>query len=175
MKSFNFIELLDIIENTVSPQSTLDRSHVASGDENKQTPDELSELFNSLQDITKIPAPELLLDFGNYLFGRLVEAYPAFIIGASSSFEFLTQVEDRVFSEVKQRFPVAQLPHLSYAQPRPDQLQIRYQSLHPYPDLVQGLIGGCAAHFQENLDIQISVEDLGQAGKRVEFNLTKTS
>jgi hypothetical protein len=107
------------------------------------------------------------------LFTRLIETYPSFIKGAENTFQFLTQVDERVFCEVKKRYPIIKLPDLSYVQPQPNRLQMTYQSPHPTADLVEGLIAGCAGYFHESIDIQKNINDLGARGTQVQFDLNK--
>ena len=133
---------------------------------------EIVMLVKALSEKTDIPVPDLIRTFGQHLFGVLIGAYPHFLEGVGSSFDFLAGIEDYIHPEVRKLYPDAELPSFSYNAPSENVLQMTYHSTRPFGDLAHGLIEGCATHFGETLVIE--KESLSKDGDHsVRFTLTR--
>ncbi len=111
-------------------------------------------LVTALSEKVGTPVPVLVRTFGQHLFGQFVKNYPAFFVDVDSSMMFLTQIEDHIHVEVKKLYPDANLPTFEHEENEAGQLRLVYSSERPFADLAEGLIHGCASHFNESLDIQ---------------------
>jgi hypothetical protein len=123
---------------------------------------EMMALVGGLSELTGVPVPELLREFGGHLFGRFVIAFPEFFAGIDSTLEFLPRVEDYVHLEVRKLYPDAELPTFTCERPEAGVLVMTYRSHTDVPDLAEGLIHACIAHFDDDLDV--SREELTDGG-----------
>ena len=94
---------------------------------------------------------ELLRRFGQYLFGRLVALFPVFFEGVGSVLDLLGDFERLVHDEVRRADERLDPPRLECLRPTPDRVEIVYRSRRDLADLAEGLILGCAAHFEEGV------------------------
>lgn len=135
---------------------------------------EMLQLVIALSKLSDIPVPELVRDFGKHLFGSLSAAYPQFLEGADSPFQFLQSIEDHIHVEVRKLYPDAELPRFECEFPKPEQMAMTYHSTRPFADLAQGLIEGCFAYFGE--EIALEREELSpESGYATRFLLTRQS
>lgn len=114
---------------------------------------EMVSLVTNLSKITAIPVPELLREFGRYMFGGFVKHFPAFFEGVNSTFEFLPRVDSYVHLEVRKLYSDAELPEFTCDFPDPDTFHMTYRSSRHLQDLAEGLILGCIEHFGEHLAV----------------------
>ena len=133
---------------------------------------EMLKLVTALSEMSDIPVPELVRNFGKHLFGCLSAAYPQFLDGVDSPFQFLQTIEDHIHVEVRKLYPDAELPRFECEFPKPEQMAMIYHSKRPFADLAQGLIEGCFAHFGE--EIALEREDFSpKSGYTTRFLLTR--
>jgi hypothetical protein len=178
MKGMVFTEFMDLVETQWSldmVDTLISDSGVASGGAytavGTYPHEEIVALVQSLSRQTGLPVPDLIRAFGQHLFKRFSELYPRFFDGINGSFSFLAGIEDIIHAEVRKLYPDAELPTFEVEQ-SPGRLVLTYISSHPFPDLAQGLIEGCIAHFGE--DIQVSRESPGDIpGAQARFVLTQ--
>ena len=129
-------------------------------------------LVTELSRLTGVAVPELLNQFGLYLFRQFYSGYPDFFSGVNSAFDFLLNVENHIHVEVKKLYPAAMLPTFETRRLSDDQLEMVYISQRRMADLAEGLIRGCFAHYGE--EAEVSREDLsGGDGSKVRFLLKK--
>ena len=110
--------------------------------------------------------------FGRHLFTRFYSNFEQFFTDeANSSFAFFPLVENYIHVEVKKPYPEAQLPRFEF-EPAPEgQMTLIYISKRHFVDLAEGLIHGCADHFNEKLSI--AREDVSEGDEvRMKFHLT---
>jgi hypothetical protein len=124
---------------------------------------EMLTLVTRLSEVTGVPAAELVRAFGTYLFGRFHELYPGFFEGVDGTFDFLSRIEDHVHAEVRKLYPDAELPTFETWRPDANSLEVVYRSRRPFAALALGLIEGCAAHYQEPMEIE--QEELSNDGR----------
>lgn len=131
---------------------------------------ELVALVGKLSSATGVDVPTLVRTFGEYLFSRLAVGHPHFLEGIGSTEQMLQQVHDVVHVEVKKLYPTAELPSFVCERSASGKLVMRYESPRGFGDLAEGLIQGCAAHFNETVTIER--EDLsGGAGTDIRFTM----
>ena len=58
----------------------------------------------------KIPVSTLEVEYGKFLFGKLLNRYPDIVQNAQSTFKFLQLVDEHVHVEVLKLYPEAELP-----------------------------------------------------------------
>ncbi len=161
MKGVVFSEFIDFVEETFSAEvvdDIIEVSDLPSGGAYTTvgTYDhrELLKLVAALSERSSIPIPVLVRSFGKHLFGRLTLAYPRFLDGIETSFEFLQRVENHIHVEVLKLYPDAELPHFECEASQPGRLSMIYRSQRPLADLAEGLMEGCAEHFSERIRIE---------------------
>lgn len=161
MKGIVFTEFLEMVENQFGVDTVdyiLDVSELPSGGAytavGSYDHKEIVSLVQSLSEKTKVEVPALLRAYGEYLFGRFSELYPQFFNNSQGAFAFLESIEGTIHVEVKKLYPTAELPHFRYEKPDEKTLIMVYESSRHFEDLAEGLILGCAKHFQEDLTIE---------------------
>jgi hypothetical protein len=178
MKGMIFTEFMEMVEATWSldkVDAIIIRSNVASGGAYTSVGtyphEEIVALLDALSQETGIAVPDLVHTFGEHLFGRFALAYPRFFQGMSSSFQFLSGIEDVIHAEVRKLYPDAELPAFEVEKDA-GSLTLTYFSAHPFADLAHGLIEGCVAHFGETIEVRReAVTNL--SGAQARFLLTR--
>jgi hypothetical protein len=181
MKGMIFTEFFDMVGETFSPEMVekiIDASNLPNGgaysDVGTYDYQEMLRLVINLSKETNVPVPQLEAAYGKYLFGKFLNRYPKLIQSCSSTFEFLEHVDRHIHVEVLKLYPDAELPRFECEIINPAHMTMRYRSNHPFANLAEGLILGCAEHFNEK--IAINMKDLGATPeKKVNFlfSLTK--
>ena len=161
MKGVVFREFIDMVESSFSPEiadGIIESSDLSTGGAYTSvgTYDhrEIIQLVNRLSESTGIAVPDLLRAFGNHLLGRFATLYPSHFVGRNSTFDFLSILDNKIHVEVKKLYPDAELPVFDHSSPDPNVMAFVYRSKRPFADLAEGLIRGCIAHFNENIDMQ---------------------
>jgi len=113
---------------------------------------ELITLVLSLSKKTKIPAADLVKEFGRSLIPVFAKGYPIFF-NVKDSFEFLKSLNDHIHVEVKKLYPDAELPIFITKTHDQKELVIEYRSARPFADLAQGLAEGLVKFFKEDINI----------------------
>ena len=178
MKGIVFTEFLELVEDRFGLDTCdhiLESSDLESGGAYTSvgTYDhrELVQLVGHLSEHVGVDASELVRVFGEYLFGRFVELYPAFFEDVTDGVEFLTRVEQHIHVEVKKLYPDAELPSFEYSQDGAV-TSVVYRSQRAFGDLAHGLIAACLAHFGTDCELE-RFEEEGAGGTVVRFELTR--
>ncbi len=118
---------------------------------------------------TRVPVPEILENYGFYLFSILATSYAKYLGEGIDLFGFLESLEDHVHVHVNQQFPDASLPSFTYERIDENNLKMIYESERAMADFGIGMIKGSAKHFEKQ--VEISKKDLTpeQNGKEVEL------
>jgi len=175
MRGMIFTELMELIEEKFG-YDKLDDVIDAAGLDNDGAYtstgsypfEELVKIVVSLSEQTNIAVPDLLEAYGEYLFPKLIAAFPKFG-EANDILEFVESVEDYIHVQVRKLYPDAELPTFEVISFNSDELKFNYVSSKNIPQLAKGLIKGAATHFQQAVDV--SFEDT-QDGKFL-FTVTK--
>lgn len=132
---------------------------------------QLVNLVIALHKKTKVPVNELLEAYGKYLFGALAKGYPALVQHINNTFDMLESIESVIHTEVRKLYPEANPPRFDSVRINEHQLKLTYRSHRSMADVAQGLMYGCAAHFNEKIEVkQMSADSDGQ---KVEFLIEK--
>lgn len=132
--------------------------------------------FSSLYEVvaqthahTQQPVPQILEDYGFFLFNILAEAYTKFLGDGIDLFGFLESLEDHVHVHVGQQFPDASLPSFTYERLDTHNLKMIYESERAMSDFGIGMIKSAAIYFKK--EVSISKKDLtpDNSGKEVEI------
>ncbi|WP_321372806.1 heme NO-binding domain-containing protein [uncultured Draconibacterium sp.] len=115
---------------------------------------EMLALLTELSKLTKLSKPRLLFLFGQYVFNVFLRSYPVFFENKTNSFEILSEVEDTIHVEVLKLYPEAELPAFDVQEQSEKEMKMVYQSQRKMADFAEGLISGCAKHFNENITIE---------------------
>jgi hypothetical protein len=161
MKGIVFTEFIELVESRFSiplAEQLLETTDLPSGGvyTSVGTYDsaEMVALVTRLSAITGTPVPDLLKEFGKHMFGRFLEKFPAFFDGVRSAPDFLEQVDGHVHVEVRKLYPDAELPGFQCERPTPERMEMTYRSRRNMPDLAEGLIRACYAHFGQAVAIE---------------------
>ncbi|MGJ8676376.1 MAG: heme NO-binding domain-containing protein [Akkermansiaceae bacterium] len=115
---------------------------------------EIVSLVVNLSEETQTEVPDLLKAFGQYLFHKLAQYYPAFVDNTSDPLDFLEQVENYIHVEVRKLYPDADLPTFECSRPRsPNELHMVYHSNKHMEDVCEGLIRGSLEHFKSSATV----------------------
>lgn len=163
MKGIVFTEFLTMVEesfgldmvDTIIDNSDLPSSGGAYTAVGTYPHTEIVSLVVNLSEESKIPIPELLKTFGNYLFHSLARAYPDFVNKTNDPLVFLEQVETYIHVEVRKLYPDAELPTFECSRPNHEnELHMIYQSNRHMEDVCEGLINGSLEHFKVSYDVK---------------------
>ena len=160
MKGTVFSEFIELVEERFSPEladEIIEAANLPSGGAYTAvgTYDhaELIELVGLLSQKSGIDVPSLVRTFGTHLAGRFTRLYPGFFDGVDGVFDFLGSIEEHVHVEVRKLYPDAELPTFRTERADDEHMKMIYRSGRPFADLAEGLIGGCADHFGEHIEI----------------------
>lgn len=180
MKGVVFTEFLEMVEDRFSADmadSIIDDARLPHGGAYTSVGTyphgEMVAMVVALSQRSGIPVPDLIRVFGQHMFGRFVQAYPAFFVGVQDAFEFLAGIEDIIHAEVLKLYPDAELPRFIVEHHDAQKLVLLYQSPRHFEDLAEGMMHGCLAHFGE--PIHIEREPTPTADHAQRFVLTRQS
>ena len=132
--------------------------------------EELADLLTVLSRESGRTQAELLVAYGQRLFGRLAAGHPEFMKGHEDAFLFLAGIEEIIHVEVRKLYPDAELPRFGIHWPEPDLLEMTYRSERGLEDLAEGLMRGCLSHFEQEVEINRDRREDGS----VLFSLSRT-
>lgn len=179
MKGVVFTEFLEMVEASFSADMVddiIDDADLPSGGAytavSSYPHEEMVALVVALSKRSGMAVKDLLLAFGEHLFGRFVAGYPSFFVGVNDAFSFLAGIEDIIHAEVRKLYPDAELPRFDIEHHDEQRLVLIYDSHRHFEDLAEGLIRGCTKHFGGEILIEREVLDDGGA-RRERFVLTR--
>ena len=111
--------------------------------------------MGNLHQLTGAPFNDLLVAYGQYLFPKLMLIDPDMMSQFNSSFELVAAVDSIIHVEVKKLYPDAELPQFEVINRNKNELQVSYTSCRPFAYLANGLILGCAEHYNEDIAVEI--------------------
>ena len=163
MKGIIFTELFDLVEQAFGyeiSERLLDECDLPSGGvyTSVGTYDhtEILELVGHLSKLTDIPAPQLLITYGKYIFSKLHAQLDTMGLTFDNSFSLFSALDDIIHPEVLKLYPDAELPTFSAQRLNDDQLKLVYRSCRPFAHMAEGLILGCGDHYGEGLTVDLS-------------------
>lgn len=111
-------------------------------------PDEdLAAILNGAVEEMGIAMHEALRMFGRHCFPKLAARFSAFTEGCPHPKRFLMTVNSTIHTEVKKLYPDATPPTLTYDDPAPDRLIVRYDSGRRLCKFMEGLIDGVSDYY----------------------------
>lgn len=178
MKGIVFTQLLDMVEDRFGydlVDSLLLTTDLPSGgaytSAGTYPPHEMISLVTALSRHIDKPIPDVLREFGRYLFQIFVSSYRHFIVAAPDAFSFLSSVHSYIHVEVKKLYSDAELPSFAIERRGDHTLRMLYQSNRRMADLAHGLIEGTLEHYAEKATItQLAIKP---DGSEVEFIIVK--
>lgn len=118
-----------------------------------------------LSELSEIAVDDLVKAFGEYLFHRLAERYPAVLSGREGLLDFLEVIETSVHTQVRKLYPQAELPMFECSRDSADQLTMHYVSRRPFVNLALGLIEGCSQHYGEPCEVEVTRCEEGEQNR----------
>ncbi len=179
MKGIIFVELIDFLESALGMDvvdDVIETANLPSGAAytavGTYPASEVLTLLNTVEAKVGMSVADQQAAFGKHLFGRLAKAHPEYIGSVGGGFELIGAIEDHIHVEVRKLYPDAELPSFEYGERTDDSMVLIYRSQRPMADLCEGLIRGCFAHFNEQ--VEIARENLpSDGGTHVRFGLKR--
>ncbi|GGJ03435.1 guanylate cyclase [Shewanella hanedai] len=135
--------------------------------------EELLQLVVKLSEMSSVPVTELVKLFGKKLFVELIGGHPEIASEMTDSFDLLSKIDSYIHVEVYKLYPQAELPKFSCERLGDNAIRLHYQSNRPFASFAEGLLDGCANHFNEHFEITRTPETK-DSETDVIFNITRT-
>ena len=132
---------------------------------------EMLQLLQHLSAKTKISIDELLLVYGEHLFGVLRDSYPGLIEAYKDPIDLLSSIENHIHIEVKKIYPDAELPSFEIIEKTKTSLTMIYRSSRAMHHFGLGLMNKTFEHF--NSTASIVLEKIKEDGTEVKFIIHK--
>ncbi len=132
---------------------------------------EIVSLVSSLSSKVNIPIEDLLIVYGEYLFGTFVKSYKSFIDAAPDAFTFLKSVESYIHVEVQKLYADAELPSFDTSDDGKNVMEMVYTSKRKLSAVAEGLIKGCLIHYGE--EGVVRRERINEDGSKVRITIVK--
>lgn len=180
MKGIIFTEMIEMVESVFSievMEQVFDECELESGGVYTSVGtypyEDLLQIVTKLSELTKTPVNNLVMAYGDYLFGRFTQLYPQMFEGVTCPLEFLESVEGHIHVEVLKLYTDARLPTLEVERITPDSLRIAYVSPRPLAAVAHALIQGCLKHFGNRYSVErMKADEAGGGETRAEFVVT---
>ena len=181
MKGLIFTELMDFIERhtsvpvaeTIIDEARLENEGAFTSVGNYPHPEAIK-LVMSASERLGTPAADLMRQFGNELFVRLIDAHPQFFDQETAdAFAFLSKVQSHIHTEVAKLYADSSPPSVRTSM-EDGKMIVSYESHRPFAMIAMGLIEGCCAYFDDTLVVELQ-GDPNAATSRATFSVTKKS
>jgi heme-NO-binding protein len=110
-------------------------------------------LVAAANQLTGIPVPALLEDFGDFIAPDLIAMYRHLIKPEWRTLDLIEHTEETIHHLVRLSTKGAQPPLLKCSRPNPDQVIITYTSPRKLCALAVGISKGLAKHYGETVDV----------------------
>lgn len=135
---------------------------------------EALKLVSSAATVLGSPTKDLMRQFGQELFHRLLVIHPQFFADRTdNAFSFLSRVQSHIHTEVAKLYPNSKPPTVDTSI-EDGKMTVSYASHRPFAMIALGLLEGCCAHFDDSLTVGCK-SDLSEAGTQATFTVTKAS
>ena len=178
MKGIVFTEFLELVEDKFGMETVdeiIEKSDLESNGVYTSIGtyefSEMLQLLNHLSSKTKITIDELLLVYGEHLFGVLRDSYPGLIEAYSDPIDMLSSIENHIHIEVKKIYPDAELPSFEVIEKTKNSLTMIYRSSRAMHHFGLGLMNKTFEHF--NSKATIVLEKIKKDGTEVKFIINK--
>ncbi len=178
MKGMIFTEFLDMVEGSFG-LAVKDRVIAAAGGAHSGAytsvgnydHQEMVAMATELSAISGLSTRELLIAFGEHVFGIFVQHFNHFFTGADCAITFLSRIDSYIHVEVQKLYPDAELPRFHYLDSPEGTLVMEYSSPRPMAAFAEGLVRATIKYYGKPL--QLMVEDTsGGAGTSARFTLS---
>jgi hypothetical protein len=115
--------------------------------------EELVALVSAAADLSGVPAPTLLEQFGEFIVPDLLKVYGGFVDRRWTALDLLANTELVIHRAVRLRNPRATPPELRVDRTSPSEVIITYTSPRRLCSVAKGIMRGVARHYKENLAI----------------------
>jgi hypothetical protein len=181
MKGIVFTELVDFVERHTSvPIAELIISEAGLENDGAFTTvgnyphSEAIKLVISASEHLNTPVADLMRQFGNELFVRLLDSHPQFLDQeGGDAFSFLSRLQSHINAEVAKLYPDSSPPVVETSQ-EGGKMIVSYESHRPFVMIAMGLIEGCCAYFDGTLVVELQGNP-NEASNRGTFSITKKS
>ena len=181
MKGIVFTELVDFIERHTSlPVAESIISEAGLENDGAFTSvgnyphSEANKLVVSASEHLDTPVADLMRQFGNELFVRLLDSHPQFLDQETGdAFAFLAKVQSHIHTEVAKLYADSNPPVIQTSL-EDGKMMVSYESHRPFAMIAMGLIEGCCAYFDDTLGVEL-LGDPNEASNRAIFSVTKKS
>jgi len=177
MKGIVFTELLEMVEDRFGygvVDQVIEKSQLPSGGAytavGSYPHEELVEILRHLSRELSTPEEDLLIAYGEHLFGVFTTAYSEFFEHESSALEFMGKIENKIHPEVQKLYPDAELPSFDVEMRDSNRLVLMYHSRRKMGKFAEGLMRGCLNYFKEDAEIE---SEYFEDGRKVRFTITK--
>ncbi|MGR3712995.1 MAG: heme NO-binding domain-containing protein [Shimia sp.] len=168
MKGVVFVELIRMAETVIGEEAVDDildnldlDSDGAFSSVGNYPCSELMKIVDAFGIYLDAPVEVLQVKFGNWMFERFVDGYPAFFENKTDGFDMLDSIENEVHVEVRKLYPEVELPTFATERPKEGQLKMVYSSERPLQHFCRGMLESCMTHFghEFTVDMQESTSD----------------
>ena len=181
MKGIVFTELVDFIERHTSmpvAESIIIEAELendgAFTSVGNYPHSEAIKLVMSASERLETPAADLMRQFGNELFVRLLDSHPQFLDQETDdAFAFLSKVQSHIHAEVMKLYADSSPPEVQTSL-EDGKMIVHYASHRPFAMIAMGLIEGCCAYFDEALEVELQGSP-NEASNSATFSVTKKS
>ena len=171
MRGIILTELMDFIEKATSESTVeelLEHCQLPSGgiftSVGNYSHEEVLRLVTGLSQMLNVSPRDLIMGFGEHLFGRFADLYPAFFKDVTCPLNFLQMIEPQIHVEVLKLYPDARLPQVAAVMSGENELTINYRSHRPFADVAEALICGCMKYFGSKFTLTREIpEDLPES------------
>jgi hypothetical protein len=179
MKGIVFTELVEFVERHTSlpvaesiiSEAGLENEGSFTSVGNYPHPEAIK-LVKSASEHLDIPVADLMRQFGNELFAKLLDGHPQFLAeGTDDAFAFLARVQNHIHTEVAKLYEDSNPPSIRTSL-EDDKMIVNYQSHRPFAMIAMGLIEGCCAYFDDTLVVELQGNP-NEASNRATFSVTK--
>ena len=132
---------------------------------------EMLALVDNLSQESGIPTHNILITYGEYLFGQIMLQNQSFFESSDDIFVCLKKIEKIIHAEASKLYPGEEVSRFNIIQPDNSTLEMAYISKVLLGDFTEGLIKGCINYYKEQIDIHR--EYVSPEGPKVKFVLKK--
>lgn len=134
---------------------------------NEAYPDaEMSALVSAFSAASGKPIPQILQQFGRYLFGQFAHGYSGFFLRARSVLHFMAGIDEVIHSQVRHLHTDARPPRFDVEWRSDRELVLTYHSARRMEELADGMIRACIEHFGEH--VTLTRHSVGEGAERAE-------
>ncbi len=163
-----FTELVEMVEHKFSPEvadDMMDAAQAAGGGVytavGSYPVDQIGVMVNRVSEVTKVPAPDLIREFGRHLLERFAQSHPGHFQRHPDVFDFLAAVDSEIHVEVKKLYSNATLPRFRVVSRTESVMHLRYDSPRRMELLALGLIEQLGEYAGQPLSTTCEPDEAG--------------